>query len=177
LSQLPRLRQQQEASELPVSLYPKRPPTLPLRACGDGANAEAGLGQRSPRWTGALWNGTSLITRISNSEPRANRPGCGTIGHEKLNQILVTLDIPVRGFTGHSCPVSVQPNWTLPPCRLATGKSPEPADRNVCATPTPVQGFNARNVFFREFSFQEKEQPPRPFVQRACLVVRALLLS
>src|SRR5207247_1200486 len=58
--------------------------------------------------------------------------------------------ILVRGFTGHSCPVSVQPNWTLPPCRLATGKSPEPADRNFCATPTPVQGFKARNFFSRK---------------------------
>jgi fatty acid desaturase len=55
-------------------------------------------------------------------------------------------DIPVRAFTGHSCPVSVKPNWTLPPCRLATGKPPEPADRNVCATPTPVQGLNVRNL-------------------------------
>src|SRR5216117_517968 len=61
--------------------------------------------------------------------------------HERCNA-----DIPVRGFTGHFCPVSVQPSWTLPPCRLATRKSPEPADRNVCATPTPVQGFNARSL-------------------------------
>src|SRR6266496_149338 len=48
-SQLPRLRQRQEASQPPVSLHPKRPTSLPLRACGDGANAEAGLGQRPPR--------------------------------------------------------------------------------------------------------------------------------
>src|SRR5437867_11704420 len=55
-------------------------------------------------------------------------------------------DILVRGFTGHSCPVSVKPNWTLPPCRLATGKSPEPADRNVCATAIPVGGFKPRRL-------------------------------
>jgi tRNA dimethylallyltransferase len=34
-------------------------------------------------------------------------------------------DIPVRGFRGHSCPLSVD---------LAAGKSPGPADKNVCAT-------------------------------------------
>src|SRR6266478_4354589 len=50
-------------------------------------------------------------------------------------------DIPVRGFTGHSCPVSVKRNRTLPPCRLATGKSPEPADRNVCVTPLHRRWF------------------------------------
>src|SRR6266699_5641707 len=32
---------------------------------------------------------------------------------------------PACGFTGHSCPVFLL---------LATGKSPEPADRNVCPT-------------------------------------------
>src|SRR6266700_7186429 len=39
-------------------------------------------------------------------------------------------DIPVRGFTGHSCPVFLAGG------KLATGKSPEPADKNVCATET-----------------------------------------
>src|SRR5438094_8091539 len=34
-------------------------------------------------------------------------------------------DFPACGFTGHSCPVFLL---------LATGKSPEPADRNVCFT-------------------------------------------
>ena len=33
----------------------------------------------------------------------------------------IPVDIPVRGFTEHSCPVLVKLNWTLPLCRLATG--------------------------------------------------------
>ena len=41
-------------------------------------------------------------------------------------------DIPVRGFTGLSRP---GPVTNKPSQKLATGKSPEPADRNVCATP------------------------------------------
>jgi tRNA dimethylallyltransferase len=41
-------------------------------------------------------------------------------------------DIPVRGFTGHSCPVSAEADAVSPPHGLATGKSPEPADKNVC---------------------------------------------
>ena len=43
-------------------------------------------------------------------------------------------DIPVRGFTGHSCPVSVEADVVSPSHELATGKSPEPADKNVCPT-------------------------------------------
>ncbi len=43
-------------------------------------------------------------------------------------------DIPVRGFTGHSCPVSAEADPNSPPHELATGKSPEPADKNVCPT-------------------------------------------
>jgi len=43
-------------------------------------------------------------------------------------------DIPVRGFTGHSCPVSAEADAVSPPHGLATGKSPEPADKNVCPT-------------------------------------------
>jgi tRNA dimethylallyltransferase len=43
-------------------------------------------------------------------------------------------DIPVRGFTGHSCPVSAEAEAVSPPHGLATGKSPEPADKNVCPT-------------------------------------------
>jgi tRNA dimethylallyltransferase len=43
-------------------------------------------------------------------------------------------DIPVRGFTGHSCPVSAETDGVSPPPGLATGKSPEPADKNVCPT-------------------------------------------
>jgi hypothetical protein len=38
-------------------------------------------------------------------------------------------DIPVCGFAGHSCPA-----FPAELHGLATGKSPEPADRNVCAT-------------------------------------------
>ena len=43
-------------------------------------------------------------------------------------------DIPIRGFTGHSCPVSGEADAVSPPHELATGKSPEPADKNVCPT-------------------------------------------
>ncbi len=43
-------------------------------------------------------------------------------------------DIPVRGFTGHSCPVSAEADAVSPPHGLAAGKSPEPADKNVCPT-------------------------------------------
>jgi tRNA dimethylallyltransferase len=43
-------------------------------------------------------------------------------------------DIPVCGFTGHSCPVSAEAEAVSPPHGLATGKSPEPADKNVCPT-------------------------------------------
>ena len=43
-------------------------------------------------------------------------------------------DIPVRGFPGHSCPVSAKADAVSPPHGLATGKSPEPADKNVCPT-------------------------------------------
>jgi tRNA dimethylallyltransferase len=43
-------------------------------------------------------------------------------------------DIPVRGFTGHFCPVSAEADAVSPPHGLATGKSPEPADKNVCPT-------------------------------------------
>ena len=43
-------------------------------------------------------------------------------------------DIPVRGFTGHSCPVSAKADAVSPPHGLATGKSPEPADKNVYPT-------------------------------------------
>src|SRR6185295_19156691 len=38
-------------------------------------------------------------------------------------------DIPVCGLAGHSCPVLAAPSFGQ-----ATGKSPEPADKNVCAT-------------------------------------------
>src|SRR5437773_6228784 len=38
---------------------------------------------------------------------------------------------PACGFTGHSCPVFLL---------RATGKSPEPADRNVCPTHPTVHG-------------------------------------
>ncbi|HEU0039993.1 MAG TPA: response regulator, partial [Verrucomicrobiae bacterium] len=84
---------------------------------------------------GRLQNGTSPVTApsVESLAARTEDEPCSA-------------DIPVRGFTGHSCPVSVEPNLTLPPCGLATGKSPEPADRNVCATPTAVQGFNARSL-------------------------------
>jgi tRNA dimethylallyltransferase len=44
-------------------------------------------------------------------------------------------DIPVRGFAGHSCPVSGETDAVSSPPGLATGKSPEPADKNVCPTP------------------------------------------
>ena len=44
--------------------------------------------------------------------------------HEPCNA-----DIPVCGFAGHSCPA-----FPAELHGLATGKSPEPADRNVCAT-------------------------------------------
>ena len=43
-------------------------------------------------------------------------------------------DILVRGFTGHSCPVSTEADPNSPPHELATRKSPEPADKNVCPT-------------------------------------------
>ena len=43
-------------------------------------------------------------------------------------------DIPVRGFTGLSSPVSQAANANWPHCELATGKSPEPADKNVRPT-------------------------------------------
>ena len=43
-------------------------------------------------------------------------------------------DIPVRGFTGHSCPVSTGLDLAAPSHQLATGKSREPADTNVCPT-------------------------------------------
>ena len=41
-------------------------------------------------------------------------------------------DIPVRGFTGHSCPVPGETEAVSSSPGLATGKSPEPADKNVC---------------------------------------------
>ena len=43
-------------------------------------------------------------------------------------------DIPVRGFTGHSGPVSTEVGAVSPPPGLATGKSPEPADKNLSLT-------------------------------------------
>ena len=49
-------------------------------------------------------------------------------------------DIPVCGFTGHSCPVSGGTDAVSPPPGLVTGKSPEPADKNVC--PTSIIVFN-----------------------------------
>jgi tRNA dimethylallyltransferase len=41
-------------------------------------------------------------------------------------------DIPVRGFAGHPCPVSADTDAVSPPQGSATGKSPEPSDKNVC---------------------------------------------
>jgi tRNA dimethylallyltransferase len=42
--------------------------------------------------------------------------------------------IPVHGFTGHSCPVFAKADAVSPSHGLATGKSPELADKNVCPT-------------------------------------------
>ena len=49
-------------------------------------------------------------------------------------QLRRSADIPVRGNTGLSSPVFPSVRATRPR-ELATGKSPEPADRNVRATP------------------------------------------
>jgi tRNA dimethylallyltransferase len=50
----------------------------------------------------------------------------------KIAPATCSADIPVRGFTGHSCPVSEETEAVSKPPGLATGKSPEPADKNVC---------------------------------------------
>ena len=52
----------------------------------------------------------------------------------KIAPASCSADIPVRGFTGHSCPVSAEADVVSPTPGLATGKSPEPADKNVCPT-------------------------------------------
>lgn len=50
--------------------------------------------------------------------------------------------IPVREFTVPSSPVLQAANANSPPCILATGTSPEPADKNVCSTsPAPEQAI------------------------------------
>jgi tRNA dimethylallyltransferase len=69
------------------------------------------------------------VIRLTGKPFSAQRSRWGEPSHRPRS-----VDIPVRGFTGHSCPVSAEADVVSPPHELATGKSPEPADRNVCPT-------------------------------------------
>jgi tRNA dimethylallyltransferase len=67
----------------------------------------------------------------------------------KIAPATCSADIPVRGFTGHSCPVSGETEAVPPTHGLATGKSPEPADKNVCPTSMIVFTRSAADLHAR----------------------------
>src|SRR5206468_1769508 len=76
----------------------------------------------SADWQSAIQQAGSLrYESVHGESPFVISAGIGTMNHARVR----SAGFPACGCTGHSCPVFLF---------RATGKSPEPADRNVCTT-------------------------------------------
>ena len=83
-----------------------------------------------------------IKSELARSLPKLNKPALPNVragnaqNPSRREETDGSADIPVCGFTGHSCPVFQT---------QATGMSPQPADRNVCSTATEDSSSEQEN--------------------------------